>query len=220
VQARSDHKSAKKQKNEAAKQLLLHIDKLNSGDLTKNQFTALTSPLSKEHKELTKISASKYKVLNQAKKDAKVLGFLNLNVFAFQFGIFSILFIFSIIFYILGRPEKYKTLVNSHKRFSILFMSISLYYLVWTFYPYSDLPRQFHLAAMFLIGFILSVAVMSLIDWKFEKKAIIQLYKDNFKILFRFIAITAKDYVDPSKATPYKKKYITEVVDNFKLPEE
>ena len=218
VEARKDHKAAKSDKVITADQLLSYIDQLNSKQITQEEFSTTTIPLSAEHKNLVKLSAEKFKILNKAKADAKVLSFINLNVFSFIFGAFLVLLLLTILFYIYKKPTEHKTLVSTHKRVTAVFMTISLYYFTWVFYPHSDLPRYLHLTAMFLIGMVLAIAVMSIIDWKFEKKAILSIYKDNFKSLFRFIAITAKDYVDPSKALEYKKEYLKEV-DKFELPE-
>ena len=217
VAARKDHKAAKSDKNKAAAELLTYVDQFNSGEISQTEFSTITAYLSKQHKQYKATSASKFVILNKAKSDAKILNFTNLNVFSFIFGVFLVLFLLTILFYIYGKPTKHKTLVSSHKRVTVLFMTFSLYYFTWVFYPHSDLPRYLHLTAMFLIGMVLAIAVMSIIDWKFEKKAIISIYKDNFKSLFRFIAITAKDYVDPSKALEYKKEYLKEV-DKFELP--
>lgn len=216
--ARTSHKAAKKSKNIAKDRLLLYIDSLNSGQLTQSEFSAITVKLSAEYKTLKKDSADKFKTLTKAKSKAKVLFFKNLNVFAFQVGIFSILFIYSFIFYTKGRRITEPHELRAHKWQSVLFMSIASYYLVWVFYPYSDMPRWAHLSALMLIGFIFSTFAISFIDWKYQEKRIIDAYKDNIKIMFRFIAKTAKNYVEPSKKRQYEHKYMTDIIDNINLP--
>ncbi len=220
VEARKIHKAAKNDKNLAASQLLTYIDQLNSNEITKEEFSSLTIPLSANHKELTKVSAAKFKILTKAKSDAKVLNFNNLNVFTFIFGVFSILLILSILFYIYAKPtaSEYKTLIATHKKVTVLFMTISLYYFTYTFYPHSDLPRYLHLTAMVLIGFVLSVTVMSVIDWKIQRKSILQTYKENFQSLFYFIVNKAPAFVAENKMTEYTEGYMEEV-EKFKIPE-
>lgn len=217
LNARSEHKALKKQRNTVGEKLHFYVDQFNSGNISQQEFNETTIPLSTQHKELIAETNQKYAVLNKAKDEAKVFGFNNLNVFVFQFGAFLILLLLSFDFYLRNRSIEFKKELILHKRKSLVYFTISFYYLVWIFYPYSDLPRYLHLSAIFLIGMVLSIAVMSLVDWKVERKSIVETYKLNFQSLFYFIVNKAPAFVDETKMNEYTEGYLEEV-EKFKIP--
>ncbi|WP_438712308.1 hypothetical protein ACSTS3_07970 [Aquimarina muelleri] len=147
------------------------------------------------------ISKEQYDIcLEEAQDKYKVFGFKNMRVFWNIAGRNICMLIFSFIlmyisFFITEREIKNIALICS-----FLFMGISAYFVVWTFWWESDFPKNTYYAAMIIISLVSTTTTYFLIG-HFNK---ILKYLSNIHKLTDFIVkdVSAK-YIDESQNKDY-----------------
>lgn len=216
--ARSIHKKVKKERDNKFAELRINQEQYSKGIITKNDFDEQNASLLSDYLNLYDESTLKYKELNLAKQNSKVFYFKNMNVFLYQTSVFIVLLILSILFYITLQFIEYESLKKAYQFCSFAFMAIGFYYLVWIFYPKSDLPYIAYILTMLAIAMILTIATRYFIKWMIQKKSIIFIHKENFKRLWYFIInITPSFISDTKKKEKYVDGYIKEI-EEFKVP--
>ncbi|WP_298514956.1 hypothetical protein [uncultured Kordia sp.] len=216
--ARSAHKKVKKERDNKFTELRDNYENYSKGQISNQDFEELNKALLETYFNLYDESNLKYKELNSAKQDAKVFYFKNMNVFLYQTSVFVVLFILSILFFISLQLIEYKSLKRAYQFCSFAFMAIAFYYLVWIFYPKSDLPYFAYIFTMLGIAIILTIAARYFLKWLLEKKSVIFIHKENFKRLWYFIInITPNFITDKQKKEQYVDGY-TKEIEEFKIP--
>lgn len=218
AEARSIHAKVKKERDSKFKELRLNHEQYSSREIAKNDFEEENSVLLTDYLRLYDESILKYKELGLVKQKSKVFYFKNMNVFLYQISVFIVLLILSILFYITLQLIEYESLRKAYQFCSFVFMSIAFYYLVWIFYPKSDLPYLAYIFAMFAIAVILSIATRYFLKWMIQKKSIIFIHKENFKRLWYFIINITPNFISDTKK---KEQYVdgyTKEIEEFKIP--
>lgn len=162
-------------------------------------------------------ASSQFKKLSKISSNQKILGFRNINTFLFQTSVFIVIFILSLLLKWNARFSKYEYIKSIMNKISTVFTFISIYYLIWVFFPSTDLPYTLHLLAVIVLTILVSAITLFTIKCLFNRELKIELYKYNITNLWRFII---KDV--PEKHIPYSKmnEYVedyTREIENFKV---
>lgn len=214
---RVEHRTIKAERDLKFKELNLIHEKFVSGKLSESEFNKQNKAILSEYLSLYKQSKEKYSELNKAKKNATVFHFKNMNVFLYQTSVFVVMLILSILFNYTIKFVKNKALKKAYRFSSFVFLTIAFYYIVWVFYPKSDLPYYSYIIVMLLIAIFLSMITVNLIKWITERESIISIYKENFKRLWYFIINKTPHFVSDEKMDQFVEGYTKEIKE-FKIP--
>lgn len=218
VHVRSAHKKVKKERDNKLAELRVNQEQYSKGVITKNEFDELNRSLLTDYLILYDESNIKYKELGLVKQESKVFYFKNMNVFLYQTSVFVVLLILSVLFYIMLQLIEYKSLKRAYQFCSFAFMTIAFYYLVWIFYPKSELPYLAYIFTMLVIASILTVASRYFLKWIIQKESIVFIHKENFRRLWYFIINITPSFISDTKK---KEQYIdgyTKEIEEFKIP--
>lgn len=174
--------------------------------------------LMEKYINLQDVASYEYGVLNKKREKTKVFNFKNSNVFLYQISVFIVILIVSLLFKLLSLRLEFDKLVKTYSSLSNVFTSISFYYIVWVFYPKSDLPHFAHITAITLIAIFIGLFTNNVVGWIYQRNSIIASHKYNFRNIWRFIIRDIpKKHIDKNHIDEYVLDYKKEI-ENFKLP--
>ena len=173
AQARKNHTLAKQEWRASDKKLKHLLFEFNEEKIDIHSFKAQLPSLIKEYKETEARSAALYKELNRVKKSKEILKFNDIRSLLFAISFPVILFVISIVLVLLSFSYRLTELKKSIRALGQTTLFISIFYLIWFFYPKEDLPYWTYIIILFISAASISVCINYLLKWQinvFDKK--------------------------------------------------